>query len=193
MTFGYPNAAVHSGNHHNLHQSHVHTEQLEAMMSSLTSNNNQRQAAVGGVGGGGPRPPPTGPGGGNPMVNYPQLPAVNVAPPLHSPGEYQYRFVQAPSFPNNNQQQSQGRHGNQSQQSRHGNQSQLPVVTVYNSRPPGVSSMPSTTSSQRSNIPAATAATEQFTNLNHRNSREISRQQAPATPTSVQYHLESTV
>ena len=180
MTGGYPNAAVHSGHHHNLHQSHAHTEQLEAMMSSMTINNNQRQAAVGGVGGGGgPRPPPTGPGGGNPMVNYPQLPAVNVAPPLHSPGEYQYRFVQAPSFPNNNnQQQSQGRHGNQSQ---------LPAVTVYNSRPPGVSSM---TSSQRSNT---AAATEQFTNLNHRNSREVSHQQASAMPTSVQYHLESTV
>jgi hypothetical protein len=181
MSGGYPNAAVHGhAHHHHLPQSHAHTEQLEAMMSSLTNNNNQRQAAVGGVGGvgGGPRPPI---GGGNPMVNYPQLPAVNVAPPLHSPGEYQYRFVQAPAFPNNN---------NQQQQSRHGNQSQLPAVAVYNSRPPAVSSM-SGTPSQRSRNTAA--ATEQLTILNHQNSRELSRQQPPDTPTSVQYHLESTV
>ena len=126
-----------------------------------------------------PRPPP---GGGNPMVNYPQLPAVNVAPPLHSPGEYQYRFVQAPAFPrhpppppNNN--------------NRHGNHSQLPAVTVRSCQPP--LSMPSSVTAQRSNHTGSAAATEHFSNLNNRNSREIV-QGTPATPT-VQYHLESTV
>ena len=153
---GYPNAAVH-GHHH--HLPHANTDQLEVMTSSLTNNNNQRQAATGV---GGSRPPT---GGGNPMVNYPQLPAVNVAPPLHSPGEYQYRFVQAPAFPRPN---------NNNQQHRLGNQSQSTVSGVL---------------SQRNHV----AATEQFTNLNHQNSRELTQQRAPTTPTSVQYHLESTV
>ena len=151
---GYPNAAMHGH-----HLPHANTDQLEVMTSSLTNNNNQRQAASGV---GGSRPPT---GGGNPMVNYPQLPAVNVAPPLHSPGEYQYRFVQVPAFPRPN---------NNKQQHRLGNQSQSTVSGV---------------SSQRNHI----TATEQFTNLNHRNSRELAQQRAPAMPTSVQYHLESTV
>ena len=160
MGGGYPNAAVH-----------------EVMTSSMTNNNKQRQAAAGGVSGG-TRPPTT--GGGNPMVNYPQLPAVNVAPPLHSPGEYQYRFVQAPPFPRPN-----------NEQHHRGNQSQSPAVTVRIGRPQPpqpLSGMPL----QRSHV---AAATEQFTNLNNRNSREITQQRAPpsATPTSLQYHMESTV
>ena len=161
---GYPNAAVHG---HHLSRPHANMEQPD--MTSSVANNN-----------GGSRPPP---GGGNPMVNYPQLPAVNVAPPLHSPGDYQYRFVQAPAFP---------RHpppnNNNSQQHRLGNQSQSPAAMACNGHPPAVSSM-SGISPQRNHI----AATEQFTNLNHRNSREIGQQYAPTTPTTVQYHLESTV
>ena len=150
-----------------------------SMTSSLTNNNRQCQVAAGIVsdGGGGTRPPAA--GGGNPMINYPQLPATNVAPHLHSHDEYQCQFIQAPAFPRPS-----------NEQHHCGNQSQLPEVTVCSDHPQPQPA--SGVSLQRSHI---ATATEQFTNLNNRNSREIAQQRAPAsaTPTSVQYHMESTV
>ena len=147
----------------------------QEVMSSITNDNDQlcptsqHTFSVGGVGAGGSHQQMT--GRGNPMVNFPRLPSQNVAPPLHSPGEYQYRFIQIPGFPipNNNQQ----RRANQS--------------VAAGGRPPPAP--PTTTSSSQRSY---AMASEQFTNLNRQDSPALTQQPQSRSQT-FQYHMESTV
>ena len=171
---GYPNAAL------------SHTQQTgsaaQEVMSSHNNNNDQRRPASYNASGGGVRPRPPVPGGGNPMVNYPQRPAQNVAPPLHSnsPGEYQYRFVQAPAFP---------RHPPLPQTQPNNNQHHRPanhsMATPTSGGHPQL--MPSSSSQQRSHV---TPSTEQFSN---RNSREVVAPPVHSSHNGQYHQLESTV
>lgn len=156
--------------------SDVSTTNTGGAVPSVTHSSPQNNATGGRVEEGGRIVPhPQGANRGqNPMLKYPQRPAVNAAPPLHSPGEYQYRFVSAPSFPRHpppsHHHQGPGQDG-----SSHSHTPSRTVGPSSNTNGHLRSSHPLSSTSQRTTI--------QFTNTNN-----IQQSSSPQP-----YHMESVV